>query len=425
MFAYVTTDGDNRVVRMTFDGNRLSAPKPILTGIPNGFIHDGGRLQFAPDGNLFVSTGETGNRSLAQDPDSLGGKILRITERGKPAPGNPDPGSPIWTIGHRNVQGLAFDDRGNLWASEFGDNTFDELNLIQKANNYGWPEVEGKGDQDRYRNPQVVWSTDEASPSGLAFLDGHLWLGALRGNRLWRIDVEGQRASEPTDFFVGEYGRIRTVVAAPDGNLWVTTSNRDGRGDPAPRGRPDPAGEDGEVARRRAERGSRRRRRSGQLLEDQLADPAGIGLTAHLLHHRADQRTGRGDLAVADLVGDVGVRGDRGVDGRGEGTLVGDHGEATAGDHLVGRALAGEDPVEDLACQLVVDRLLVDERLHPGHVGRGHRQRGQLGRRSRWRAGRAHRATTCGRPAARRRPRSSPRPARAPRRRSCRACRGR
>ncbi len=132
------------------------------------------------------------------------------------------------------MQGLAFDDRGNLWASEFGDNTFDELNLIQKANNYGWPEVEGKGDQDRYRNPQVVWSTDEASPSGLAFLDGHLWLGALRGNRLWRIDVEGQRASKPTDFFVGKYGRLRTVVAAPDGNLWVTTSNRDGRGDPAP-----------------------------------------------------------------------------------------------------------------------------------------------------------------------------------------------
>jgi glucose/arabinose dehydrogenase len=235
VFAYVTTDRDNRVVRMTFDGTRLSAPKPILTGIPNGFIHDGGRLQFAPDGNLFVSTGETGNRSLAQDPDSLGGKILRVTERGKPAPGNPDPGSPIWTIGHRNVQGLAFDDQGNLWASEFGDNTFDELNLIQKGNNYGWPEVEGKGDQNRYRNPQVVWSTDQASPSGLAFLDGHLWLGALRGNRLWRIDVEGQRASAPTDFFVGVYGRIRTVVAAPDGNLWVTTSNRDGRGDPAPR----------------------------------------------------------------------------------------------------------------------------------------------------------------------------------------------
>ena len=233
VFAYVTTDRDNRVVRMTFDGTRISRPKPILTGIPNGFIHDGGRLQFAPDGTLFVSTGETGNRSLAQDPRSLGGKTLRITEQGKPAPGNPDPGSPIWTIGHRNVQGLAFDDHGNLWASEFGDSTFDELNLIQKGNNYGWPEVEGKGDQDRYRNPQVVWSTDQASPSGLAFLDGHLWLGALRGNRLWRIDVDGRRASKPRDFFVGRYGRLRTVVAAPDGNLWVTTSNRDGRGNPA------------------------------------------------------------------------------------------------------------------------------------------------------------------------------------------------
>jgi glucose/arabinose dehydrogenase len=234
VFAYVTTDRDNRVVRMTFDGTRLSAPEPILTGIPNGFIHDGGRLQFAPDGSLFVSTGETGDRSLAQDPDSLGGKILHVTEAGEPAPGNPDPRSPVWTIGHRNVQGLAFDDHGNLWASEFGDSTYDELNLIRRGTNYGWPEVEGKSDQDRYRNPQVVWSTDEASPSGLAYLDGKLWLGALRGSRLWRVDVTGRTASRPTDFFVGRYGRLRTVVPARDGNLWVTTSNRDGRGTPAP-----------------------------------------------------------------------------------------------------------------------------------------------------------------------------------------------
>ncbi len=119
----------------------------ILDGIPQGHIHDGGRLAFGPDGYLYASTGETGDGALAQDRDSLGGKILRITTDGDPAPGNPDPDSPIWTYGHRNVQGLAFDDQDRLWASEFGANTFDELNLIEKGNNYGWPMVEGRGDQ--------------------------------------------------------------------------------------------------------------------------------------------------------------------------------------------------------------------------------------------------------------------------------------
>jgi glucose/arabinose dehydrogenase len=206
----------------------------ILDGIPNGFIHDGGRLQFGPDDYLYASTGETGAPELAPDRDSLGGKILRITPDGDPAPGNPDPSSPIWTLGHRNVQGLAFDDDDNLWASEFGASTFDELNLIRKNGNYGWPTFEGRGDDPDFTNPQVVWNTSEASPSGLAYLDGQLWLGALQGQRLWRIDVAEGRATRPTDFFVGQYGRLRTVVVAPDGNLWVSTSNRDGRANPGP-----------------------------------------------------------------------------------------------------------------------------------------------------------------------------------------------
>ena len=233
VFLYATTPSDNRVLRTTFRGGRLGAMDPILTGIPNGFIHDGGRMVFGPDKMLYVSTGEGGEPSRAQDRSSLGGKILRITQDGDPAPGNPDAGSPIWTWGHRNVQGLAFDDHGNLWASEFGQDTFDELNLIQKGHNYGWPTVEGKGDKPGLTNPQITWATDDASPSGLAFVDGRLYLGALHGARLWRVDVNGQRASDPKPFFVGKYGRLRTVVLAPDGNLWVTTSNRDGRGDPA------------------------------------------------------------------------------------------------------------------------------------------------------------------------------------------------
>ncbi len=233
VFFYATAESDNRVLRTTFDNGRLGDLKPILTGIPKAFNHDGGRMIFGPDRMLYVSTGEAGQPDLAQDRESLGGKILRITQDGDPGPGNPDRSSPIWTWGHRNVQGLAFDDAGNLWASEFGQDTFDELNLIEKGRNYGWPEVEGKGGEPGLQDPQVTWSTDEASPSGLAFVTGRLWLGALRGERLWRVDVKGRKARAEKGFFVGEYGRMRTVVPAPDGNLWVTTSNRDGRGDPA------------------------------------------------------------------------------------------------------------------------------------------------------------------------------------------------
>jgi glucose/arabinose dehydrogenase len=234
VYAYLSTAEDNRVVTMTYDGQRLGAPQPVLTGIPNGFVHDGGRLLFAPDGNLFVSTGETGDQRLAQDRDSLGGKVLRITPDGKAAPGNPVPGSPVWTMGHRNVQGLAFDGDGHLWATEFGQDTWDELNRIDEGRNYGWPLVEGRGDQASYRNPSVQWRTDEASPSGLAYLDGSLWAGALRGGRLWQVPVTADGTGRPRDWFVGDYGRLRTVVVAPDGNLWVTTSNRDGRGTPGP-----------------------------------------------------------------------------------------------------------------------------------------------------------------------------------------------
>ncbi|MDN4160516.1 PQQ-dependent sugar dehydrogenase [Nocardioides abyssi] len=243
VYLYVTTGEDNRVVRAELDGDRLGPTEDVLTGIPNGFIHDGGRLLFGPDGHLYVSTGEIGEPARAQDRDDLGGKILRITPDGDPAPGNPF-GSPVWSWGHRNVQGLAFDGEGRLWASEFGDSTWDELNLIEKGANYGWPEVEGRaegraegtvegGPSGDFVDPQAQWSTDEASPSGLAYADGHLYLAALRGERLWRVPVDGDGAGEPEAFLVGELGRMRTVALAPDGRLWLTTSNRDGRGDPA------------------------------------------------------------------------------------------------------------------------------------------------------------------------------------------------
>jgi len=231
VYAYLTTAQDNRVVTMRFDGHSLSEPSPILTGIPAGFVHDGGRIAFGPDGKLYVTTGESGNPELAQDRSSLGGKILRINPDGSIPSDNPDPASPVWSFGHRNIQGLAWDSAGRLWVTEYGANRLDELNLIQRGGNYGWPMAEGRADTPGLIDPVIEWGVGEASPSGLAYFGGALWVACLRGQRLYRIPVAADGAvGDPAPLFVDQYGRLRTVVAAPDGTLWFTTSNRDGRG---------------------------------------------------------------------------------------------------------------------------------------------------------------------------------------------------
>jgi glucose/arabinose dehydrogenase len=233
VFAYYTAANDNRIVSMSWNGRQLGAPKVILKGIRKGFIHNGGRMVIGPDGYLYVGTGESGTGRLAQDKDSLNGKILRLTLDGRPAPGNPFDNE-VYSYGHRNVQGLAFDDKGRLWASEFGQNTWDELNLINKGDDYGWPVVEGSGRVRGMTNPKVVWRTRDASPSGLAYWQGDLWMAGLRGQRLWQIPLDGTKAGDPIAHFRGEYGRLRSVAVAIDGNnLLLTDSNTDGRGDPA------------------------------------------------------------------------------------------------------------------------------------------------------------------------------------------------
>lgn len=235
VYAYLTTARDNRIVRMRYARGRLGAPQGVIDGIPAGNHHDGGRIAFGPDGMLYAGTGETGETGLAQDSASLGGKILRMTPDGRPAPGNPTPGSVVFSTGHRNVQGLAFDSRGRLFASEFGQDTWDELNLVRAGDNDGWPEVEGKADDSgAYVAPLTQWHTDEASPSGIAIDAGAVWMAGLRGERLWRIPLVGAGVGTPTAYFDGTYGRLRTVALAPDGSLWVITNNTDGRGDPGP-----------------------------------------------------------------------------------------------------------------------------------------------------------------------------------------------
>ena len=235
VYAYFSTTQDNRVVRMRYESGRLGPPKVVLDGIPVSTYHNGGRVEFGPDGKLYVSTGDATESGNAPDPESLGGKILRLRPNGDPAPGNPTDGSPVWTLGHRNVQGLTWDGRDNMWASEFGQDTWDELNLIEAGNNYGWPQYEGSANAPGFEDPDVQWRPDEASPSGITYADGSIWVAALGGERLWRVSVAGADVTgQPRAFFTGEYGRLRTVVPAPDGSLWLMTSNTDGRGDPAP-----------------------------------------------------------------------------------------------------------------------------------------------------------------------------------------------
>jgi glucose/arabinose dehydrogenase len=230
VYAYLTTRSDNRIVRF-----RLGGPiRPILTGLRRGTLHDGGRIAFGPDGKLYAGVGETADAPLAQDPGSRNGKILRMNPDGSAPSDNPTKGSLVYSLGHRNVQGLAWDAKGRLWESEFGQNRFDEVNLIQPGHNYGWPVVEGVGDTagGKYTNPLVTWPTNEASPSGAAIVGNTMYIGALQGQDVLRVRLSGTSARKLTPSLAGRFGRLRTVVRAPDGALWVTTSNRDGRGAP-------------------------------------------------------------------------------------------------------------------------------------------------------------------------------------------------
>ena len=240
IYAYYTTDTDNRVTRFRLGED----PEPVLTGIPVLTYHNGGRIAFGPDGNLYVGTGDAGDTSNSQDLNSLGGKILRLTPEGDVPADNPFSNSPIYSYGHRNVQGLAWDEGGQLYATEFGQNRYDEVNRIQPGGNYGWPAVEGEGGffaSGEYIDPIATWATSEASPSGAAILkngaipqwEGSFFMAALRGQRLYRLALDPSgTVTEQEELLSGQAGRLRHVVQAPDGSLWVLTSNRDGRGTP-------------------------------------------------------------------------------------------------------------------------------------------------------------------------------------------------
>jgi glucose/arabinose dehydrogenase len=230
-FMHTASEG-NRVVRMTYNGTSLSGYTILLQGIKKNQYHNGGRLAFGPDGYLYASTGEAQTPDLAQDKNSLNGKILRMTTDGKPAPGNPF-GNYVYSYGHRNPQGLAFDRSGRLWEAEFGNSKFDELNLIKPGANYGWPTCEGTCSTSGMTNPKATWPVNQASPSGIAIVRNVVYMAALRGERLWRIPINGDSESvgTPTSYYVGTYGRLRTVTKVPGADqLWLSTTNCDNNG---------------------------------------------------------------------------------------------------------------------------------------------------------------------------------------------------
>lgn len=234
LYAYYTTSNDNRIVRMPLLGDpgsyRLGSQQAIVTGLARAGNHNGGRIAFGPDGKLYATVGDAGQPSRSQDLSSPNGKILRMNPDGSVPSDNPFPGSLVYSFGHRNPQGLAWDSSGQLRASEFGQNTWDEFNRIEAGKNYGWPAVEGIGGKPGFVDPVLQWATSEASPSGLAYVSGTFFLASLRGQRLWAIYTAGTPHS--TAWYAGEFGRLRDAVPGPDGSLWVLTNNTDGRGSP-------------------------------------------------------------------------------------------------------------------------------------------------------------------------------------------------
>lgn len=234
LYAYSTGDNGNRVQRFPVSGSpgslSLGEPETIIEGIPAASTHNGGRIEFGPDGMLYITTGDAASPNLAQDAASLAGKILRLTPEGEVPADNPFAGSPVFSLGHRNPQGLAWAADGTMYAAEFGQNTWDELNIIVPGGNYGWPTVEGIANTDGFINPVLQWAPSEASPSGIAVVGDSIFIANLRGQVLRVVPASDPATS--TEFFAGEFGRIRHVFAAPDGSLWLLTNNTDGRGNP-------------------------------------------------------------------------------------------------------------------------------------------------------------------------------------------------
>nr|WP_243429164.1 PQQ-dependent sugar dehydrogenase [Clostridium pascui] len=231
----------NRVVRLVESNNRASIDRVLLDKIPGGRIHNGGRLKIGPDKKLYITTGDSGNPALAQDSRSTAGKILRIELDGSIPKDNPILNSPVYSLGHRNPQGLAWNSRNVLYASEHGQTAHDEINIIKSGANYGWPLVQGDETSTQVVTQKPLIQSGEVTwaPSGITFVDQGPWQGkllvaCLRGQQLLAISLNrnGTVVSNVESLFMNEHGRLREVIQGKDGSIYLTTSNRDGRGNP-------------------------------------------------------------------------------------------------------------------------------------------------------------------------------------------------
>lgn len=244
MYTYNENGGlYSRVVRMRIEGNTASGEEILWDRIPAGRFHNGGRIKIGPDGYLYITAGDAGYRDLAQDINSLAGKILRIGTDGSIPPDNPFQGSPVYALGLRNPQGLAWNDRNVLYASDHGESASDEINIIQPGGNYGWPLVTGDEEMPGYNfiNPAIQSGNDTWAPAGMVFAAGghrrgQLLVATLWGNVLLAItfDESGTQAVNVERLLQGGYGRLRDAYQARDGSIYLTTSNMDGRGIPNP-----------------------------------------------------------------------------------------------------------------------------------------------------------------------------------------------
>jgi glucose/arabinose dehydrogenase len=227
IYAYITTPVDNRVVEFTLNG----PVTPVLTGIPKGRTGNTGRIMFGPDGDLYIGTGDAGRPNLAADPRSLAGKVLRVDPIGDPAGGGPLSGSPVWTLGHREVDGLCASARTERPIEVESGAAADEINVLQGAVNYGYPNATAGT-----RPPAATMPAGYRSPGGCAADANRLWVTSLDGTALLAAPLSGPLGSPTVGKFspvlTKRYGRLKTVVIAPDGALWLTTSNRDGHGHP-------------------------------------------------------------------------------------------------------------------------------------------------------------------------------------------------
>lgn len=239
IYLYYTyqTDGDNtlnRVVKMVYQNGKLSDESVMVDKIPGAANHNGGRIKFGPDGYLYITTGDAQNPSQAQDKNSLAGKILRVMDNGQIPPDNPFNNS-VYSYGHRNPQGLAWDNQGRLWATEHGRSGvlsgLDELNLIEKGKNYGWPAIQGSETKTGMETPKLNSGSTTWAPAGVAYLNTALYFGGLRGQTLYQADISSD-SIKLKEHFASQFGRIREVILGPDNMLYITTSNQDGRGIP-------------------------------------------------------------------------------------------------------------------------------------------------------------------------------------------------